>query len=428
MTDKILNSSCCALPFMHMQTEPDGKIKLCCLAKSYVTNDEGSPYNFGTDDVNEIFNSNYMRRVRKDMLNGIQVPDCQGCYDEEAAGGISQRQSYTQEWLDREPELASSIVISENNDYMMDPKIKYFDFRFGNMCNLKCRSCGPINSNQLLKETREIEVNNPRIREYFLFDDREVDTINEWYQTDKFIENFRKQEDNIRQLYCTGGEPTIIEQNYQILKELVDNNKSSEVSLIFSSNMTNIQERFINLISHFKKVTFLASCEGYGEVQEYLRYPAKWSVFEKNIRRLASLDPDKITIMCTPVVQSVNLDKIVDFFKWIVSINDEYGYRRIQTLPIVLTFPYHLDLEILPLEMKQRSLAKIEEFVNTCPRLYDDVHFTGRINMLRDKCNKDVFNPNELLKFKEFTTMLDNHRGQTLETVNPELYKLIQEL
>ena len=112
---------------MHMQTEPDGKIKLCCLAKSYVTNDEGSPYNFGTDDVNEIFNSNYMRRVRKDMLNGIQVPDCQGCYDEEAAGGISQRQSYTQEWLDREPELASSIVISENNDYMMDPKIKYFD-------------------------------------------------------------------------------------------------------------------------------------------------------------------------------------------------------------------------------------------------------------------------------------------------------------
>ena len=78
--------------------------------------------------------------------------------------------------------------------------------------------------------------------------------------------------------------------------------------------------------------------------------------------------------------------------------------------------------------MKQRSLAKIEEFVNTCPRLYEDVHFTGRINMLRDKCNKDVFNPNELLKFKEFTIMLDNHRGQTLETVNPELYKLIQEL
>ena len=78
--------------------------------------------------------------------------------------------------------------------------------------------------------------------------------------------------------------------------------------------------------------------------------------------------------------------------------------------------------------MKHRSLAKIEEFVNTCPRLYEDVHFTGRINMLRDKCNKDVFNPNELLKFKEFTIMLDNHRGQTLETVNPELYKLIQEL
>lgn len=428
MTDKILNSSLCALPFMHMQTEPDGKVKLCCLAKQHVTDENGSPYNFGTDDVNEIFNSKYMRKVRKDMLNDIQVSACRGCYDEEAAGGISQRQVYTQEWFDREPELASNIVISENNDYMMDPKVKYFDFRFGNMCNLKCRSCGPVNSNQLLKETREIEANNPRVRKFFLYNDHEVDNINEWYQTEKFIENFRKQEDNIRQLYFTGGEPTIIEQNYQILKELVDHDKASEVSLIFSSNMTNIQERFIELIMQFKKVTFLASCEGYGDVQEYLRFPAKWSVFEKNIRRLASFDPGKINIMCTPVVQSVNLDRIVEFFQWIESINEEYGYRRIQTLPIVLTFPYHLDLEILPTEMKQRSLQKIEDFINSCPRLSEDIHFIGRINMIRDKCYKDAFNPNELLKFKEFTTMLDNHRGQSLEQVNPELYKLVQEL
>lgn len=428
MTDKISNSSLCALPFMHMQTEPDGKVKLCCLAKRYVTDVNGRPYNFGTDDVNEIFNSKYMQKVRKDMLNGIQVMDCKGCYDEERAGGISQRQVYTKEWLDSEPELATNIIMSENNDYLMDPKVKYFDFRFGNMCNLKCRSCGPINSNQLLKETREIEVNNPHVRKFFLFNDQEVESINEWYQTETFIENFKKQKDNIRQLYFTGGEPTIIEQNYQILKELVDNDKASQVSLIFSSNMTNIQERFIELIMQFKRVTFLASCEGYGDVHEYLRFPAKWSVFEKNIRRLASFDPGKITIMCTPVVQSVNLDKIVDFFKWIELINEEYGHRRIQTLPIVLTFPYHLDLEILPLEMKQHSLQKIEDFVNSCPRLNEDIHFMGRINMLRDKCNKDAFNPNELLKFKEFTTMLDNHRGQSLELVNPELYKLVQEL
>ena len=428
MSDKMLNKSSCALPFMHMQTEPDGRVKLCCLAKNYVTDDNGKPYNFGHDDVDEIFNSNYMRKVRNDMLNDIPVSDCKGCYEEENAGGISQRQVYTQEWLERDPELITRIEESENNDYKIEPKVRYFDFRFGNMCNLKCRSCGPINSNQLLKESRELEVNHPNIRKFFLYNDQEVENINDWYQTNMFINNLRKQEDHIRQIYFTGGEPTIIDQNYQILQELVDTGKASEVSLIFSSNMTNIQERFINLIMQFKKVTFLASCEGYGDVQEYLRYPAKWSVFEKNIKRLASFDPGKITIMCTPVIQSVNLDRTVEFFEWIETLNNEHGYKRIQILPIVLTFPYHLDLEILPLDMKQQSLEKIETFINKSPRLLDDIHFMGRINMLRDKCNKEAFNPKELQKFKEFTTILDNHRGQTLESVNPALYNLLQEL
>lgn len=426
MSDKIFNNSCCALPFMHVQSEPDGKIKLCCLSKNYVRDENHKPYNFGSDKIETFFNSDYMKSIRKDMLNGVQVSDCAGCYNEEAAGGISQRQVYTKEWIEKDPSIQDDILNSENNDYIVDPKVKYFDFRFGNMCNLKCRSCGPINSIQLLKESREIE--HPDVRTFFLYNDREIDNINDWYQSPMFIENFRSQEQNIRQIYFTGGEPTIIEQNYELLQYLVDSGKASRVSLIFSTNMTNIQDRFIKLIEQFERVTFLASCEGYGDVQEYLRFPAKWSVFEKNIQRLAELDPYKTVIMCTPVVQSVNLDKMVDFFAWIETINEQYGYARVQILPIVLTFPKHLDLEILPLEMKQRSLQKLEAFVEKSPRLYGNIHFMGRMNMIRTKCNNDAFDPEQLKKFRTFTNMLDQHREQSLENVNPELFKLIQSL
>ena len=31
-------------------------------------------------------------------------------------------------------------------------KIKYFDLRFGNLCNLSCRSCNPTASSQIAKE------------------------------------------------------------------------------------------------------------------------------------------------------------------------------------------------------------------------------------------------------------------------------------
>lgn len=426
MSEKIKNNSCCALPFMHVQSEPDGKIKLCCLAKNTVKDNEGKPFNFGKDKIETFFNSDYMKNIRKDMLNNVQVADCKGCYDEEAAGGISQRQVYTQEWIAKDPSIEETMLQSEQNDYYVEPKIKYFDFRFGNMCNLKCRSCGPVNSIQLLKESREIE--HPEKNKFFLYNEHEIDNINDWYQTPMFMENFRAQEENIRQIYFTGGEPTIIEQNYQLLQDLVDSGKASRVSLIFSTNMTNIQDRFVKLVEQFERVTFLASCEGFGDVHEYLRAPAKWSVFEKNIVRLANMDPWKTVIMCTPVIQSVNLADITKFFEWIENINDSFGYSRVQILPIILTFPRHLDLEILPLEMKQRALAKLEDFVSKHPRLQDSIHFMGRMNMIRDKCNKDSFDPEALIKFRTYTFMLDKHRGQSLADVNPELYNLLQVL
>jgi hypothetical protein len=151
-------------------------------------------------------------------------------------------------------------------------------------------------------------------------------------------------------------------------------------------------------------------------------------VFEKNIIRLANMDPWKTVIMCTPVIQSVNLADITKFFEWIENINDTFGYSRVQILPIILTFPKHLDLEILPLEMKQEALAKLESFVASKPRLQESIHFMGRMNVIRDKCNTDSYDPEALKKFRTFTFMLDKHRGHSLADINPELYNLIKSL
>jgi glutamate-1-semialdehyde 2,1-aminomutase len=192
--------------------------------------------------------------------------------------------------------------------------------------------------------------------------------------------------------------------------------------------MTNVQERFVNLIQQFKHVRFLASCEGFGDIHEYLRFPAKWSVFENNIRKLAQYDAGKIQIMCTPVVQSVNLLDITKFFEWIESINEEYGFERISILPIVLTFPQHLDFGILPEEMKIEGLSRLETFLATSKYTKHNPHFMGRINFVRDKCLKDSYNEELLHKFKDFTNMLDSHRKQSLANVNPQLYDLLTKL
>ena len=283
-----------------------------------------------------------------------------------------------------------------------EPKTFFVTWTLHNFCNFRCSYCpSGLNEGTIRNVTFE------HIKKFFTVLKSKLDP------NQKIIIAF------------SGGEPTIIEQNYNMLQDLIDSGRADSISLIFSTNMTNIQDRFVKIIEKFQKVTFLASCEGYGKTQEYLRFPAKWSVFEKNIKRLADLDPSKIKIMCTPVIQSVNFDNIVEFFSWIETLNDKYGFQRIQILPIVLNYPRYFDLEILPTKMKQTSFLKLNSFVQRSERLSNDVHFMGRMHVIRDKCNKESFNYQEHLKFKKITNILDNHRNQSLKNINQDLFDLI---
>ena len=422
INDDLLNSkSFCIMPWIHLSTEPSGNVKICCLANKTLKKDEHHSYNLGYDKVDEIYNTSQIRNNRHDMMAGIKIPDCSHCWKEEDAGGISQRITYTKDWLTKKPELGNIIQESANNEYRVSYTPIYYDFRFGNLCNLKCRSCGSLNSTQINKEYTILK------QKYPLFNEAgpQYDTLNEWYRTDTFKENIYTDLNKIEKLYITGGEPTLIDENYELLNSLVNIDRAKDVSIMFNTNMTNIRDDFYTLISKFKHAEIAISIEGYGEIQEYLRYPSKWDHIDKNVRRIANL-PQNISIFAVPVVQSVNLEYITDLFAYFDQINKECGYYRIKILPIMLDFPKYLKLSILPLDYKKQCWNKIEEFVSRTPWLDADPFFKGRFNNIKHNCLIDNYDPNLLKYFKTFTDILDNHRGQKLQDVNPSLYKIIQ--
>jgi sulfatase maturation enzyme AslB (radical SAM superfamily) len=300
----------------------------------------------------------------------------------------------------------------------------YYDFRFGNLCNLKCRSCGSLNSTQINKEYRELKQQYPSTS-FFLDSGEKFDTLNDWYNTDQFKNNIYNHIDKIKKIYITGGEPTLIDENYKILNKLVEIDHAKNVTIMFNTNMTNLRDDFYELIVKFKHVEMCISIEGFGEVQEYLRYPANWNQIDKNIKKLASL-PLNISIFAVPVIQSVNLKTITDFFKYIEDINNDYGFYRVRLLPIMLDSPQYLDLTILPTEYKIKCMAAIDEYLQTSNHFMNDVHFVGRLNHLRTKCQEEKYNPELLQRFKQFTEILDKERKQDLSKINPSLYSIIQ--
>lgn len=417
--DTLLKSkSFCIMPWIHISTEPTGDTKICCLSKNLIKDDVA--LNLGVNNINEIFNHQQVRNNRKDMLEGKCISDCSHCWKEEAAGGMSQRISNTEAWLTKNSSLVDMINTAVENDFYVTSRPIYYDFRFGNLCNLKCRSCGSLNSTQINKEYKELKST------HWLFTDAgpKYEQLNDWYKTDVFKQNIYSDLDKIEKIYITGGEPTLIEENYELLNKLIEIDRAKDVSIMFNTNMTNLREDFYTLISQFKHAEIAISIEGYGAVQEYLRYPSKWEQLDKNIRRVAEL-PREISIFAVPVVQSVNLEYITDFWEYINNINQEYGYYRIRLLPIVLDFPDMLDLSILPLNYKLDCWDKIEQFVSTMGWLRSDPYFMSRYNTIKSKCLEDRYNIELLTQFKTFTNILDKNRGQNLKDVNPTLHTII---
>ena len=62
---------------------------------------EGVPANLNNSDLMTAWNNDYMKNVRKQMLNGEMPASCIKCYKEEAAGHLSKRQWETDYWLNR---------------------------------------------------------------------------------------------------------------------------------------------------------------------------------------------------------------------------------------------------------------------------------------------------------------------------------------
>ena len=401
-----MTESFCVLPWVNITVDPDGAIKPCCISHDYIKKEDGTKFNLGYDSVDDIYNSKEYVELRQKMLDNEYIPGCDVCYHNEKTGRQSRRLINNEQYKETTPTSSESNL-----------KIKFFDLRFGNLCNLKCRMCSPANSNQIAKEITEI--NNKEYSKFYpVFD---IDT-DEWWETDTFDDNIKSQVDNIDTIYMTGGEPTVIEKNFEILSDLIESDKSKHITLIINTNLTNTNPRFYQYLPNFKSVILQLSIDGYEKVQEYLRYPSKFKQIDESIHKLIKIH--NVKLWATPVIQIGNLNTIVDLFKYFEDINIKENKPLIDIRPILLQDPQHLNIDYLPKDFKQKAFAKIFMWMlNDCK--WQSQIFKDTINALKVKCQEESKDINMLQEYIKFNNILDEHRGQTLIDCNEELHTLL---
>jgi MoaA/NifB/PqqE/SkfB family radical SAM enzyme len=403
-----MNKTFCILPFVHIAADPDGSVKPCCTSFDKIKKENGKPYNLGHDSIEEIFNSPDYKDIRKKMIAGEEVSGCSECYQQEKHSGFSQRISWNEHLKTTETDKQVWNAIA--NNCRTEPTIRYIDLRLGNMCNLKCRSCQPLNSSQLTKEIQEIT--NKQILNYFSL----TESDNNWYTTKQFKDNLEFISDDVFVVYMTGGEPTLIPENIEYLQSLVDNNRASEITVTLNTNLTNAKPEFLEMISKFKQVIVFASIDGLGDVQEYLRYPSNWQQIRKNLLAFAELPNVKIEV--SPVIQIANIGKITEFFDHIIQLEND----KINLYPIVLFNPDYLSIANLPKEYKEQCRNQIVTWLSNAAIQPEEFRFrmTQVLSLL-----EEPENPALLARFKESTKIFDTHRNVSLVSVNPQLAQAI---
>ena len=213
--------------------------------------------------------------------------------------------------------------------------LQFVDIRNTNLCNLKCRYCGPHFSSQWAEELDKF----PSIQRQDIADFKDILIT-----------------DSLHWMYFTGGEPLVNREHWELLEELIDHRKSSRISLMYNTNLTTIKYKDKNIIDvwkQFKNINIQCSIDAIGAPLEYIRSGTTWTKIKSNLNQLleSSLNSN-INITLTPVVSILNI--------WFV--HELYEYARLKNIavnPIILTGPDYLALDVVPDELQSLALEKI---------------------------------------------------------------------
>jgi organic radical activating enzyme len=413
-----------------------GSIDFCCIAKpSQLRNEKGKTLDVSTTNLRDAWNGKDMRAIRQAMLDGKQVEGCKHCYLQEEVGKKSFRQMHNDEWERRIglQEIQNRVNDSIDAEYAVDRPPVYLDLRLGNLCNLTCRMCNPFNSSQIAREYQKVKDTETDYQDIM---EKTYGKIPEWTASKDYLEKFDGPDlwENInewlptlRKVYMTGGEPTMIKNNMDFLNRAAELGYSENINVFMNTNLTNVNNRFVESISKFSDCDINASLDGVGEVNNYIRGSRSWETLYKNYRTLLELP--NVNSNITPVLQIYNLNRIHEVLELAEDLSN--GRERMLGVDILLnTHPVHLDVRNLPMELRSAAKQRLQNFKEHSI-LYKQHGLVknsvdGALGYL-DHPQLENWHEN-LTDFIRYTQSMDRTRNENFSAIDDELYQQIRKL
>ena len=275
-------------PWTHTYLSPQTERRMCCASrepaqsfKQYIdTGNAAQEYKPLT--LEEHWNSEHMRSVRRRMLAGEELSECEVCDHK-----LLNTDVYRSYWNRLFANKIDEAFESTDDTGATTMKTVSFDYRFNNLCNFKCRMCGDMLSSSWEAESRKHNTWNTENQPWMASPLREQITK---FQDTQVVKEFTDavETKQIKEIYWCGGEPLMWDIHWDSMKRIIDLGFAHEVYVRYNTNLSRTSFKNIelfDLLPQFQDWQICASLDGTGEVGEYIRDGLNYQEWLDNFKK-----------------------------------------------------------------------------------------------------------------------------------------------
>lgn len=279
----------CLAPWVHTYLSPQTERRMCCASREPAQNfQQYIDTKTGTGryiplTLEQHWNSEHMRSVRRRMMAGETLSECEVCNDKLLNTSVY-RDYFSHLFGHKLPQIYASTD-AETGYTSMDPVS--WDYRFSNLCNFKCRTCG-----DMLSSSWETEEKTHNMVNW-------ADPKNNWMRPDirSQIQQFSEHDveaefaaaverHDVEEIYWVGGEPLMYEQHWRYMQRIVELGDGPRLYARYNTNLSRITYRGVDLyrdiLAHIRDWQICASLDGTNQIGEYIRTGLDYEQFCSN--------------------------------------------------------------------------------------------------------------------------------------------------
>lgn len=357
----MLKNNFCSSPWFHIKINPQGNYVPCRWDFSFGV----SEHNISNISLADYMNSDIMKNLRMDLLNGVEASTCRSCKNDEQHGKVNGRQR----------QLLKSAINIDNFEKTLcaSPHWDWFEHSYttqghtdnlpvdlqidlGNTCNSSCIMCDPVYSSRLNTDYKKLHKIQPQ-----LFYNPEV--IINWTDDPVLVDRFVNELEtipNIKYIHFLGGETLYLKSFYTICNKLIKKGIAKNISIGTTTNCTIYTPELEHIIKNFKHVHLGLSVEAVHPVNDYVRWPSQVDSVVDVMKKFISLREHTdlhLSLRISPSIFTVGqIDTLFEFMIENSIIAESCN---------LLQDPSCLRIELLPKDLVNVVLDKINKVIKT---------------------------------------------------------------